>query len=239
MGVLGINQAWSQFDLKTGEATLARAVQLDPTNAEAIYQHADVIGCLGRLDESVAIMRKVLVMEPLNAQFHFNMGQFLLGLNHLDEAEAELHRAIDLQPEAAGFRLMLVQVYIKQGRFDEALAAAADEPDAATRRFELAQIYAVNGDTAKGQAQLDEMLRLDGDSNAFYIATVYTLRGDKDKAFEWLERGYTIRDPSTTIFYEDPIVMHALRNDPRMTAFAQKIGIPDPSTVPDPFAEKK
>ena len=113
----------------------------------------------------------------------------------------------------------------------------AAEPDAATRRFELAQIYAVNGDTAKGQAQLDEMLRLDGDSNAFYIATVYTLRGDKDKAFEWLERGYTIRDPSTTIFYEDPIVMHALRNDPRMTAFAKKIGIPDPSTVPDPWAK--
>ena len=237
MGVLGINQAWSQFDLKTGEATLARAVQLDPTNAEAIYQHADVIGCLGRLDESVAIMRKVLVMEPLNAQFHFNMGQFLLGLNHLDEAEAELHRAIDLQPEAAGFRLMLVQVYIKQQRFDEALAAAADEPDAATRRFELAQIYALNGDTVKWQAQLDEMLRLDGESNAFYIATVYALRDDADKAFEWLERGFTIRDPSTTILYEDPIVLHALRNDPRMTAFAKKIGIPDPSTVPDPWAK--
>jgi hypothetical protein len=33
--------------------------------------------------------------------------------------------------------------------------------------------------------------------------------------------------------------MHALRNDPRMTAFAKKIGIPDPNTVPDPFAEKK
>ncbi|HEX4481539.1 MAG TPA: tetratricopeptide repeat protein [Rudaea sp.] len=238
MGVLGINQAWSQFDLKTGEATLRRALQLDPTNAETIYQHADVIGCLGRLDESVAIMRKVLAMEPLNAQFHFNMGQFLLGSNRLDEAEAELHRAIDLQPEAAGFRLMLVQVYIKQGRFDEALAASADEPDAATRRSELAQVYAANGDTVKGQAQLDDMLRLDGESNAFYIAEVYTLRGDADKAFEWLERGYTIRDPGTTTLYEDPIVLPALRNDPRMKAFAKKIGVPDPDTVPDPWANK-
>jgi TolB-like protein/tetratricopeptide (TPR) repeat protein len=239
MGVLGINQAWSQFDLKTGEATLARALQLDPTNAETIYQHADVIGCLGRLDESVAIMRKVLAMEPLNAQFHFNMGQFLLGLNRLDEAEAELRRAIDLQPEAAGFRFNLVQTLMKQGRFDEALATAADEPDPGNRRGELAQAYTVKGDTANAQAQLDAMLKLDGTSNAFYIAIVYTLRGDRDKAFEWLERGYDIRDPTTMILYEDPIVLHALRDDPRMKVFAKKIGIPDPSTVPDPWAEKK
>ena len=239
MGVLGINQAWSQFDLKTGEATLARALQLDPTNAETIYQHADVIGCLGRLDESVAIMRKVLAMEPLNAQFHFNMGQFLLGLNRLDEAEAELRRATDLQPEAAGFRFNLVQTLMKQGRFDEALATAADEPDPGNRRGELAQAYTVKGDTANAQAQLDAMLKLDGTSNAFYIAIVYTLRGDRDKAFEWLERGYDIRDPTTMILYEDPIVLHALRDDPRMKVFAKKIGIPDPSTVPDPWAEKK
>jgi TolB-like protein/tetratricopeptide (TPR) repeat protein len=239
MGVLGINQAWSQFDLRTGEATLKRAVALDPNNPEAIYQLADVIGCLGRLDESVVMMRKVLTMEPLNPQFHFNMGQFLLGLNRLDEAEAELRRAIDLQPEAAGFRFILVQSYIKHKKFGEALATAADEPDPATRRSALAQTYAAQGDTANLQPLLTEILKFDGDSTAFYIAEVYTLLGDKDKAFEWLERGYAIRDPSTTILYEDPIVMPALRDDPRMKAFAEKIGIPDPSTVPDPWTDSK
>ena len=182
------------------------------------------------------MMRKVLAMEPLNAQFHFNMGQFLLGLARLDEAEAELKQAIDLQPSAAGFRLILTQAYIKHGRFDDAVSTALAEPDPATRRAALAQAYFAAGKDAEGQPLLDELIRLDGDSNPFYIAEVYALRGDADQAFAWLEKGYAIRDPGVSILDEDPIFVPALRNDPRLAAFAKKLGVPDPSEVADPWA---
>jgi len=238
MGALGINQAWSQFDLKTGEATLRKAVQLDPNNPETLYQLADVIGCLGRLPESIPMMRTVLAKEPLNPQFHFNMGQFLLGLNRIDEAIVELQRAIDLQPEAVGFRFNLVQSYILQKKFDDALTVAMSEPDPGNRRSALAQTYTAKGDAANAQAQLDEMLKFDSESNAFYIAEVYTLRGENDKAFEWLDRAYVIRDPTLAILYEDPIVLPALRDDPRMKAILAKLGLPDPDAVPYPWPKK-
>jgi serine/threonine-protein kinase len=236
MGVLGINEAWSQFDLKKGEGTLRKAVALDPNNPEALYQLADVIGCLGRLDESVVMMRKVLAMEPLNAQFHFNTGQFLLGLGRVDEAEAEFRQAIDLQPSAAGFRLLLTQAYIKHRRFDEALAIAKAEPDAATRRAAMAQAYFAAGNAQEGQPILDEMIRLDADSLPFYIAEVYGIRGDADGAFEWVEKAYAARDPGVAILYEDPIVAPLLRDDPRFVEFVQKLNLPDPRTVPNPWA---
>jgi TolB-like protein/Flp pilus assembly protein TadD len=235
MGVLGINEAWSQFDIRKAETTLRAAVALDPTNPEALYQLADVIGCLGRLDESVVMMRKVLAMEPLNAQFHFNMGQFLLGLGRVDEAEAELRQAIDLQPNAAGFRLLLTQAYIKAGRFDEALAIAKAEPDDATRRAAMAQAYFAAGNVEAGQPILDEMIRLDADSLPFYIAEVYGIRCDADATFEWVEKAYTARDPGVSILYEDPIVAHVLRDDPRFAEFVKKLNLPDPHDVPDPW----
>jgi TolB-like protein/Tfp pilus assembly protein PilF len=235
MGVLGINEAWSQFDVRKAETTLRKAVALDPGNPEALYQLADVIGCLGRLDESVVMMRKVLLMEPLNAQFHFNMGQFLLGLGRVDEAVAELRQAIDLQPTAAGFRLLLTQAYIKAGRFDEALAAAKAEPDDATRRAATAQAYFAAGNAEAGQPILDEMIRLDADSLPFYIAEVYGIRGDADAAFEWVEKAYAARDPGVSILYEDPIVAHVLRDDPRFAEFVKKLNLPDPHDVPDPW----
>ncbi len=236
MGVLGINEAWSQFDLGKGEQTLRKAVALDPGNPEALYQLADVIGCLGRLDESVVMMRKVLAMEPLNAQFHFNMGQFLLGLGRVDDAEVEFRQAIDLQPSAAGFRLLLTQAYIKHRRFDDALATAKAEPDAATRRAAIAQAYFAAGNAEAGQPILDEMIRLDADSLPFYIAEVYGIRGDADAAFEWVEKAYAARDPGVAILYEDPIVAPLLRDDPRFVEFVKKLNLPEPHSVPNPWA---
>ena len=79
---------------------------------------------------------------------------------------------------------------------------------------------------------LDELIRLDGDSNPFYIAEVYALRGDSDEAFAWLKKGYAIRDPGISIIYEDPIFAPALRDDPRLAAFAKKLGMPDRTTSP-------
>jgi len=215
---------------------LKRAVALDPTNPETLYQLADITGCLGRLDESVAMMRKVLAMEPLNAQFHFNMGQFLLADGRLDEAESELRRAIDLQPTAEGFRLYLTFAYIKHGQLDQALATAKAEPNAAYQRVALAMSYFAQGDKAQGQAQLADMIRLDSDFEPATFADVYAFQGDADQAFAWLERALQTRDSTVAAMYEDPFVIPALRNDPRLAAFMKKVGLPDPSTVPDPWA---
>ena len=103
LGALGINQAWSDLDYPAAETTLKKAVALDPSNAETLYELADVTGCLGWLDEAVAMMRKALMMEPLNASFHFYTGQFLLAMGRFRQAEAELRRAVDVaraQPQA-------------------------------------------------------------------------------------------------------------------------------------------
>jgi TolB-like protein/Tfp pilus assembly protein PilF len=236
LGALGINQAWSDYDYPAGEATLQKAVALDPANAETLYQLADVTGCLGRLDEAVAMMSKVLAMEPLNAQFHFNMGQFLAADARLDEAEAELRRAIDLQPTAETFRLILTLAYIKHGKLDEALAMAQAEPNAAYQRFALAMTWFARGDNAQGQAVLAEMLRLDADFSPAGIAEVYAFRGDLDQAFAWLERAVQTHDATVAALYEDPFLVPALRNDPRLAVFLKKVGLPDPGTVPNPWA---
>jgi serine/threonine-protein kinase len=239
LGALGINQAWSDFDYPAAETTLQRAVALDPTNAETLYQLADVTGCLGRLDEAVTMMRKVLVMEPLNASFHFYTGQFLLAQGRLDEAESELRRAIELQPTAEAYHAYLAMAYIKLGRLDQALLMAKAEPSPALQRPTLAMVYFAQDDQARGQAQLAESIRLDADFSQLLIADTYALQGDADQAFEWLGRGLAVRDPGISALYEDPFLVPTLRNDPRLTALIRKMGLPDPGTVPNRLTSTK
>ena len=231
LGALGINQAWSDLDYPAAETTLKKAVALDPSNAETLYELADVTGCLGWLDEAVAMMRKALMMEPLNASFHFYTGQFLLAMGRFRQAEAELRRAVDLQPTAEAFRAYLAIDYIKQGRFDNALLAAKAEPGPAQRRAALAMVYFAQGDETSGEAQLAEMIRLDANYSQILIADVYTLRGDADQAFAWLDRGLAKGDPGVAALYEDPFLVPALRKDPRLGQVLRKLGLPTPSEV--------
>lgn len=177
------------------------------------------------------MMRKALTMEPLNASFHFYTGQFLLAMGRFGEAEAELRRAVDLQPTAEAFRTYLAVAYIKQGRFDKALLAAKAEPAPPQRRAALAMVYFAQGDEASGKVQLAEMIRLDANYSQILIADVYTLRGDADQAFAWLNRGLAKGDPGVAALYEDPFLVPALRKDPRLARVLRKLGLPTPSQV--------
>jgi TolB-like protein/Tfp pilus assembly protein PilF len=230
LGALGINQAWSDFDYAAAEPTLKKAVALDPSNAETLYQLADVTACLGRLDEAIGMMRKVLVMEPLNASFHFYTGQFLMAAGRYGGAEAELKRAIELQPTMEAAQAMLATVYIQQHHLAAAMAAAEAEPQPEARRWALASTYFAQGDAARGQQQLDEMIRRDSSFPTF-MAMVYAMRGDADNAFMWLDRAVATRDPGVASLYELPWLVPALRKDPRMAALCHKLGIPAPAEV--------
>jgi TolB-like protein/Flp pilus assembly protein TadD len=232
LGALGINQAWSDFDYPSAEATLEKAVALDPSNPETLYQLADVTACLGRLDDGIAMMRKVLAMEPLNASFHFYTGQFLLAAGKPDAAEAELNRAIALQPDAAGFHAYLAIAQLQLGQPDQALLTASDEAVPANRRWVQSTIYFAHGETARGQAVLDDMIRLDAGWGPSNIAMVYAAIGSKDQAFAMLDRGLEIRDPGVATIYEQPYLIPKLRGDPRLAVLLKKLGLPDPASVP-------
>jgi tetratricopeptide (TPR) repeat protein len=230
LGALGINQAWSDFDYAAAEPTLKKAVALDPSNAETLYQLADVTACLGRLDEAIGMMRKVLVMEPLNASFHFYTGQFLMAAGRYGGAEAELKRAIELQPTMEAAQAMLASVYIQQHRLAAAMAAAEAEPQPEARRWALASTYFAQGDAARGQQQLDEMIRRDSSFPTF-MAMVYAMRGDADNAFAWLDRAVATRDPGVASIYELPYLIPKLRNDPRLATLLHKLGLPAPAEL--------
>jgi serine/threonine-protein kinase len=59
--------------------------------------------------------------------------------------------------------------------------------------------------------------------SAFQIATIYAWRGEKDHAFEWLDRAYDQHDSGMPRLRYDP-TLNSLHNDPRFTALVKKMG---------------
>ena len=69
------------------------------------------------------------------------------------------------------------------------------------------------------------MIARDRNLLAYQIAEVYAWRGEKDKAFEWLQISFDNHDTGTLSVLVDPL-LRGLRDDPRYKDLLVKLGLP-------------
>ena len=86
----------------------------------------------------------------------------------------------------------------------------------------------------ESEAALNELIKNDGETAAYQIAEAYAYRGDKDRAFEWLERARRQRDPGLAGLRRDPLLEN-LRVDPRWNAFLHTMGLADDQLKTSPL----
>jgi serine/threonine-protein kinase len=56
------------------------------------------------------------------------------------------------------------------------------------------------------------------------VAEAYAFRGDRDKAFKWLDAAYAKRDSDLYYIKGDALLKH-LEGDPRYSAFLRKMNL--------------
>jgi serine/threonine-protein kinase len=78
------------------------------------------------------------------------------------------------------------------------------------------------GHQDRSQQALDQTIATAAPFAAYQIAEVYAWRGQKDQAFQWLERAYDQHDGGLTEVKNDP-VLASLRTDPRYQTFLVKM----------------
>ena len=81
------------------------------------------------------------------------------------------------------------------------------------------------GDRQAADAALADLLAKAREGFAYQIAEVYAVRGEKDKAFEWLQISFDDRDAGMLGLLVDPL-LRSLRDDPRYNKLLAKLGFP-------------
>jgi tetratricopeptide (TPR) repeat protein len=91
----------------------------------------------------------------------------------------------------------------------------------------LAMVYALRGEQAKADELLDGLLHLREERyvSSTYFAFVHAARGDKDQAFEWLDRAFEERSHWLALIAVDP-KYDSLRDDPRFHRLLQRMNLP-------------
>ena len=206
------------------EAEYRRALELAPQTAAVTAGLGTLMATLGRLDESVVLLQRAITLDPLRTASVFNLSLSLTALGRYEEAEAALRKAIALQPQGAQNYQRLSVIQILRRKPGGAVELAKQETDPFWRTYGLALAYWANGDHAEADAALKKLIEEDAGDAGSQIASVYALRKEPDKMFEWLEHALTTHDAGVTNLLFDPF-LRAYKDDPRFTAFAQKIGV--------------
>jgi len=228
--VLGMIKSEVEWDWAGAEREFKRAIEIDPSNPTARHWYSHRLRCLGRLDEALAEIKRAQELDPLSLVISVNVGEVLYYMRQYDEAIAQCKKTLELDPNFALAHYGLGSVYAAQGTFDEAIAefqkARALLGSSPFGLSELGYGYARSGNKGEAARILNELLGLSKQAYSVSsgIALVYYGLGDKDKAFEWLEKAYQEREGGFLYLKIDP-GWDGLRSDPRFTALLKKMGL--------------
>jgi serine/threonine-protein kinase len=222
---LGFVRCFVDWNFADGLTELKRAKELSPPNPTANDLLARIIVYLGRFDEADRQARQAVELDPLSTVTQGNLARVLFYAGKLDEADAAARKAAELQPAGAGNHRWQVLIAAQRGDGQAALREAQLEPDDGYRRFELAVVQYVVGDRQAADAALANLLAKAREGFAYQIAEVYAVRGEKDKAFDWLQIAFDDRDAGMLGLLVDPL-LRGLRDDPRYKNLVVKVGLP-------------
>jgi Flp pilus assembly protein TadD len=116
------NSLHAAGDLAGARAAFERALDIEPSMAEAWNNLALVLGRLGLEQEAMTALDHAVAANPELAAARSNLGSLMSRYSALDEAEAMLRQAVRLDPSSIDARTNYGALLMRQRRFAEAEA---------------------------------------------------------------------------------------------------------------------
>ena len=218
------------WDWAGAEASLQRAIELNPSLMEARYACAHLLVHLGRFEEGLEQARQARELDPLSPMVNAIYAGLLTAAGQTEAAQKQVRRALELKP---GFWVALqVRAGLAMGRGDTAaamgdLASAVDDSDRASQILALQAIaHAAAGDRILPQEVLQELeaRRTQRYVPATSFAAAHAALGNTDAALDELERAYRERDIRMAFMKVDAR-WNVLRAQPRFRVLAQHMDL--------------
>ena len=223
-------RAWieTNFDFNWSAATqtVSKAMALAPADPNVLIAAANLETALGNRDRAIEIYRKAVELDPVNAQSRSFLAFGLANTKRFAEARAEYARVIELNSSAPWAHAGLGLAYLLQNKFEEAATEAQADAGEWARLLIVSCARWAQKRVQESDAALNELIKNESELAAFQIAQAYAYRGDKDKAFEWLERARRQRDPGLGDLLKDPLLEN-LHGDPRWNTFLRTMSLAD------------
>ena len=219
------NKFFYEYEFAEAEAACTHAIELDPNSPAAHHSYWWFLTSRGRHEEAFAEIRAVIDLEPSSYVSKRNYANGLYLARRYDEAAVEFRRLMDFEPTDEVPYNQLIRALEAQQKDAEAfewfvkllLLQKKGSEDIAN----FTDIYRTSG----WRGVLIKRAKVDADRGAaqnYHNACLYARAGEKDKAFEYLEKAYEQRDWRIPRLQIEP-QLDPIREDPRYRQLVERI----------------
>jgi tetratricopeptide (TPR) repeat protein len=220
-----------ELDWTAAERDFERAIALDPNSAFAHHWYAEHLTNIGKPERAASELKHAYELDPLSLPINNALGR-TYGVTHRhDQAIRQCRKAIDLDANSSMGHWCLGEVYVGERQYSAAIPELelANALGATPLSIcDLGFAYAASGQKMKAINILKALQR--GTQSAYFspylIAAMLGALGQKDEAFQWLEKAFNERDCHVTDFPLDP-KMAPLRSDRRFPPMIQRLKLPE------------
>lgn len=219
-----------EHDWNAAEEDFQRAFKVNSNDAMAHHWYAEHLITVGKVDRAIAELKRARELDPLSLTINSVLGRAYRDDRRYQESIDQCRKTLDLDPDFPLAHWCLGVSNVAMKHYAEAVTEMERANAVGTTPLYaggLGYAYAAAGSRNKAKAVIDS-LKQRADKTympSYFIASIYGELGEKERAFDWLQRAYDERDPQLPYLLVDPF-MDPLRSDARFNALVSKFGFP-------------
>jgi TolB-like protein/Tfp pilus assembly protein PilF len=226
-----------EWDWVGAEKEYRQAIALNPRDATAHHWFSHYLVAMGRFPESLAESRLALKLDPLDFVLNVHIGWHYLFARQSNEAVEALRRATGMNEKHWIGHHYLGWAYEQLGRYSDAIPqlemADSVSPGSGKVLAAVAHAYALAGRRSEAKKILGQLLVMKEQRyvSPYEIAVIHVGLGERDQAFEWLERAY--QEHSSWLSYLNAESrLDPLHSDSRFASLVRRVGLPRRAEAP-------
>jgi len=229
---------WMNVNPEAAALLYERALRSAPNNSEVLRQAGRFEYSIGRYDESFALLERSVELDPLCTMCLYYLARAYMVAGDFEKAEEVRGRFLLIGGSGGYYHYGLIKLLRGDG---EAALGIFEDPtklNVANALAGRAMALHTLGRYDESDVALADLIRIgeEGDRSLTayspgMVATVFAWRGDKDSAFEWLDKALDdTYDTGRKTFHDinrlhNPI-FRSLHSDPRWEAYRERTGLP-------------
>jgi eukaryotic-like serine/threonine-protein kinase len=225
--------AWASFhvwDWAGAEREFKRALELNPGYSTAHLWYGEYLTALGRFDEAQPELIRAVEQNPLSPETNLAEASRSYYARQAAKAIEQAQKVLRMDANFVPAHDLLGRAYVQQGSTAEAGAEfrkALQLSEGDTNELAaLGYAQAVSRQESEARKILEELMTRSRDTyvQPVWIAVIELGLGDRDQAFEWLEKAYSDRSAWLVNLKVDPF-FDSVRTDPRYADLLRRVGL--------------